>query len=253
MISENLANIESVDIIVIACHLTVLGALFITGLLFFGKSRDKTPNIKNYLIGITLFMLIYGVSRLVMFIFELTFDPFIWQLTPAETDQILANNPDLDLRYNIFWHVATILAAIAFFIILFDLETFILQKKTRYVLSAILAIIYILALSLGAAGAEKITIEKFLLSISGILPLFIPITYFFFAYKSSADTRKRAIGAGVGFIIYFMGIGLNSTMGKAIFIFLLSSEVVGVYVSYILYGTLAVVGLIIFLKSIHYD
>ena len=253
MIFESLSNIEFMDIIIISSHLLVIGFLFITGLLFFVKSRDKAPNIKKYLIGIILFMIFYGISRLVMFVFELTSDPFIWQLTPAETDTLIANNSDFRFRYNIFWYTGTILGAIAFFIILFDLETFILQKKTHYILSGFLAIVYIFGLSLGASGAGEITIGKFLLYLSGIAPLFVPITYFFFAYKSSGITQKRALGAGAGFTVFFMGIGLNSTMGKAIFIFLLASESMGVYFSYILYGVLSIIGLIIFLKSIHYD
>ncbi|MFO8018975.1 MAG: hypothetical protein R6U96_10090 [Promethearchaeia archaeon] len=254
MIFESLSNIEFIDVIIISCHLLVIGVLIITGILFYGKSRGKASNIKKYLKGIILFMLIYSVSRLVMFIFELTFDPFIWQLTPTETEIALTYDPNLNFRYSIFWYTGTILGAIAFFIILFDLETFILLKKTKYIPSAFLAIIYILGLSLGAVGAEQITLGKFFLSISAIFPLLIPITYFFFAYKSSGDTRRRAIGAGIGFTIFFLGIGLNSTMGKAIFIFLLSpEEIVGVYASYIMYAVLAIIGLIIFLKSIHYE
>src|SRR6056297_1325020 len=180
MLLDTLNNLELIDILVIIAHLSVILTFWAIGYLLLRKSKDKNEITKNYLIGISLFMILYGISRLLMFLFELQVDPFIWHLQPSETNQLLANNPDLSRKYDLYWYSGTAISALSMAIMLFELERHILKKKTKYGLSIFQVVTITLGLILGASSAEEVSFGKYMLYISSIPALFVPIIYLYY-------------------------------------------------------------------------
>lgn len=131
-------RITSIDYIFILCHLSVVGSLFTTALLFLFKSRKKDRSVQLYMYGIILFMLLYGIARLLFFIFELSVSPFPWNLSMNEANSILQNDATLYNLFIIIWYISTILSWFALFIFLFVLERYILEKKQDIQLQSLL-------------------------------------------------------------------------------------------------------------------
>ncbi|MHA1292716.1 MAG: hypothetical protein ACTSQJ_08635 [Promethearchaeota archaeon] len=250
MIFQDLINIETIDIIIIGCHLSVLFSLFLTGILFFVKSRNQDKIVQQYMNGIGLFMILYGIGRVFIFIFNISIEPFVWRLYPEQFTTKLEGDPNLLFRFQITWYFSMILSSIAVMILLIQLERYILEKKTKYILSFVQLALIILALTFGAIGGSEMTAGKIIVYLSSLPLLFIPLTYFYFAYKSSGITRKRAIGAGMGILIFFLGVAANTAAVKAIFIPYWGMN--AIYFSYIMFGILIPIGLTIYLKSIKY-
>jgi hypothetical protein len=111
-------------------------------------------------------------------------------------------------------------------------------------------ILLILALILGASSSE-VNIGKILLYLSSFTALTIPIIYFYIGIKTSGETRTRSMGAGVGFLIAFIGIIINTFLGRSIARFLLG-VFWGNIIANILYGGLVVIGLTVYYKYIKY-
>jgi len=183
-----------------------------------------------------------------MFLFELQVDPFIWHLQPSETNQLLANNPDLSRKYDLYWYSGTAISALSMAIMLFELERHILKKKTKYGLSIFQVVTITLGLILGASSAEEVSFGKYMLYISSIPALFVPIIYLYYGFKTTGDSRKRAFKSAAGFMIFFLGSMVNSTLGKTISLNLFGEY--GVIINYLLYGILSSVGIVIYHKSL---
>jgi len=251
MILQNFSNLQPSDVIIIIFQVLAVVSLFITGVLFFLKARNKSETVKYYLWGIVTFVVCYGIVRLIMLLLELSVQPFPWQMSIEQANQLLANNPVLNERFMFVWYIQSILGAFGLFIFLFQLETYILEKKTKYLLSLSQLTFSILGLIVGATQITEITIGKIILYISFIIPAaFVPIIYFHFALITSGSTRARASGAGWGYLIFYAGIASTSQGLKEILESWLGQP--GIWLSYIMYGTLVAIGLIIFQLSVKY-
>ncbi len=251
MILQNPISIDLIDIIIIICQVLVVSSLFLTGIIFFLKARNQSDSIKYYLWGIVAFMVCIGIVRLIMFIFELSVQPFPWQISIEQANQLLEENPVLNERFLFIWYIQSILGGFGLFIYLYQLETYILEKKSKYILCTSQLIFSILGLIIGAAQITEITFGKIILYISYIIPaVFVPFIYFHFARITTGSTRKRAIGAGIGYLIFYGGIASSSQGLKE----LLESfnGLPGIWISYIMYGVLVTIGLIIFHLSVKY-
>lgn len=108
----------------------------------------------------------------------------------------------------------------------------------------------ILGLILGASEAVNITVGKVILYLSAIPALFVPFIYWHFARLSSGEVRIRNTFAGIGYIIFYIGIAASSSGFKNFLELFFNTD--GVRLAYILYGVLVPVGLIIYLKAIKY-
>ncbi len=243
-----MSNIEFIDVIVIICHLSVSLTLWILGGKLIKKSKGKPDITKNYILGISMFMLLYGISRIFMFYFELQSDPFIWYLLPDQTETLLNEDQSLSRIYDICWYSGTAISSFAIAILLYELEKHILQKKTKFVLTIFQIATITLGLIFGASSATEVGFGKYMLYISSIPALFIPVIFIYYAIKTAGDTQKRAALSAMGFILFFVGSALNSTLGKNISINLWGE--VGVLVNYILYGIFSSLGMIIYHKSL---
>lgn len=255
MIIQDFHNLTPIDIIIIICWLAVIALLAIAGILYLikalikTKEKDKSKRIKNYLFGIGTFFLLYSVNRFIFFLHELFFDPFMWSLTVDQYARIMMENKVKFIRYDIIWRISTGIGSYGLLAFLYQFEKQILEKRTHFVFSIIQGVTATFSIIFGAAS-DYLTLGRVILYL-GLLPvLAIPFLYFYLGMKASGNTRIRAIGAGFGFLIFYIGVACNSSAGKTLFTRLWGLS--GLQFSYILYGLFVTLGLIIYIKSIQY-
>jgi hypothetical protein len=152
-------------------------------------------------------------------------------------------------RYDVIWRVSTAIGSIGLLIFLIGFESQILEKKTFFILSIIQGVTLTLSLILGAAG-DRVDIGKIVLYIGLAPALVVPFIYFGLAVKGFGAARTRALGAGFGFLLFYLGIAVNSSFGKTIFNYIWDLE--GMQFSYIIYAVLIAVGILIYMRSIRY-
>ncbi len=250
MFFQNLASMELLDIIIIFCHISVIFTFMVSGIILFIKLKRKSPEIKNYLLGIGLFLFLYGFGHFFMFLYELTFDPFVWRVNINDFNAIYNTHPDLLLIYDITWRLKTAFGISGVIILFYQLEKRILIKKTKYLFTIIQAITLIPALIFGVSTKDDITIIRILIYLGNSMAIVIPFIYLYYAKKTTGDTRKRAIGAMIGMLLLFMGIIINGSIGKSLYFTLHGMD--GLYFTYYMFAFLTIVGILIYMKSIKY-
>lgn len=230
-------NTDFLDTTHIITLLIVICSFLIIAILFSFKLKDKPRSAKNYIIGIILFMILYAISR------------------TCELSKIIIGLDDpydttLTIR-TVLYLMSAIFGTVAVFILLVVLERYILEKKTKFIFSILTISFLILALIFNPSGGP-VNLGKFFLYLSSIPALSIPLIYFYFGYKTTGVTRKRAIEAGIGFLIAFLGIIMDSAIGTSLFSILLGNINYGLLVAYILFAICVPIGLIIYYRAIHY-
>ena len=221
--------IEFVDVlsqIIAICIFTIFGLLFLL------KSRDKPVNIRNYILGIVAFLLLYAISRV----------PDLLGAIPQAS--VIVESLGVTR-----WYIGAIASAIGLTILLFVLEKYILEKKTKYILTITQFGLFILGLLLGAGGTG-VGVGKTLVYVSSFIALIIPIIYFQIGFKTTGETRKRSIGAGLGFFILYVGIVAKSQFVEDLFRGFWGD--LGILLVYIFYCTFVLIGLVIYYISIKY-
>ncbi|MHA1293949.1 MAG: hypothetical protein ACTSQJ_14940 [Promethearchaeota archaeon] len=246
-----MSGILLIDYIIIIIYSSICITLFTAGIILLFKAKDKPEKVKNYLIGIGLFFILYGISKVIVFLYELTFDPgFVWQIKSNEFDIIFEANQELNFRNDIVWRLSTGFGTIGLIILMYELEYYIMEKKTKFIFTLIMIITLIPALLFGIAGKDKITWIRIVLYIGNFLVIVIPLFYLYLAIKTSGETRRRAIGATIGMLLFFAGIVFNSSIGKSLFESAMGIQ--GIYLTYFLFGSFLIIGLLIYFKSIKY-
>lgn len=251
MLLQNLQKIEAIDYLIITCLLAVFISSVVATLLFTIKLKGKIPKMRNYLLGIICFLGFYAANRVMIFFYELTFDPFVWRLEVDAINALLLSDPDLLLRYDVIWRISTILSQVGLLVFLVEFELQILDKKTKFVFSILLAITATFSVIRGSgisAGGE-VDFWRLFFYLGTLPAIAVPLCYFYLAIKATGTARKRAIGAGIGFLILFIGITFNSAGGKSLFTSIVGN-ISGLQLSYVLYGVLAPIGIVIYLLSI---
>ena len=239
--------IETIDVIIIISYSIICVIFLLTGIGFLLKAKDKPVQVRNYLLGIGLFFFLYGISRVLVFLFELTFEiDFIWNLSAADFERIFAERPDLELRHDIVWRLSTAIGTTGLVFLMYQLEVIIMKKKTKFLFTILTVVTVIPALILGVAGKDEVSIVRIILYAGNLLVIVIPLFYLYLAVKTSGTPRKRAIGAAFGMLLTFLGVVFNSSVGKTLF----ADQV---YITYVLYGICSTLGIIIYWKSIQFD
>ena len=157
-------GLSSIDMIIILCWLTVIAALIIAGILLIKKSKDKQDRIRIYLLAAGIFFLCYSINRIIFFIHELIFDPFIWTLPMEKYNEIMLGDSFRFSRYDIIWRISTAFGTYGLLIFLIAFESQILEKKTKFIFSIIQGVTATLSIILGAAG-DVITLGRIILYI----------------------------------------------------------------------------------------
>jgi len=173
----------------------------------------------------------------------------MWTIALEDYNNMMVPGSDKFIRYDIIWRISTAIGSIGLLIFLIEFESKILEKKSKFILSIIQGVTLTFSLILGAQ-ADRMTAGRYILYFGLIPALTVPLLYFYIGIKTSGDARKRAIGAGFGFLIFYIGVAANSSGGKSVFNFLAGLS--GLQFSYILYGIFISIGLIIYIKSIRY-
>ncbi len=235
-----------IDITIMISYAVVCASFLFAGVNFLLKSRGKAERIRNYLIGIGLFMLLYGVGKVIVFVFELTFETdYIWNITATEFEVLFAARPDLEIYHEFIWRLTTGIGTAGLVIFIYELEILVMEKKTKFVFTILAIVTVIPALVLGTSGKDALDWVRIVLYIGNFLVVFVPIFYLYLAFRTTGDTRKRAIGAAIGMLITFAGVIMNSSIGKS-----LTSQIV---VTYLAFGICVLVGVIVYSKSIRFD
>ena len=238
-----------IDTIIIVSWLVVISLIAIAGFYFLKTSKGKQDPIKIYLLTIGIFFTLYSINRVIFFLNELLFDPVMWSMTLEEYSALMVPGSIRVQNYDILWRISTAIGSTGLLIFLIGFESKILEKKTYFIFSIIQGVTLVLSLILGASG-DKLTLGRVILYL-GLLPaLTVPIIYFILGVKGVGAARKRAIGAGIGFLIYYIGISANSSAGKSVFNYLWGLP--GLQLSYIVYAILIAIGLIIYIRSIKF-
>jgi len=222
--AEIMSMINSTKFLLAIITFAVMGTLFLL------KIRGKTGKIRNYLIGIVLFLFLYAVSRI------------------SEFSRTLVSG-DTVFR-DVTWYLGAIFGAMALIPLLFVLEHIILEKKSKYIFTILSVAFFLLAIILDPSGSAT-SPGKIFLYLASAPALSVPFMYFYVGYKTSGDTRKRSIWAGIGFLVAFFGIIIDTALGNMIFDALLGDEIGGLATS-ILYMITLPLGMIIYYSSIKY-
>jgi hypothetical protein len=163
---------------------------------------------------------------------------------------LLRNELPLSLEIRDYlWYLGAIPGSIGVTVLIFVLELYILEKKTKFIITIVQFSLLILGLLLGA-NATDLGVGKILIYVSSFTALIIPIIYFQFGYKTTGETRKRSISAGLGFFIIYVGIVCRTQLVENIFSGFWGDP--GIFLLYILFPSFILIGLIIYYISIKY-
>ena len=185
-----------------------------------------------------------------MFSFEITFPiDFVWNISRSDFNTIFENNPDLVLFHDIIWRLTSLIGNLGLILLMYVLELHILEKKLKFIPTIIVIIGTIPAMIFGAGGQkDEISLVRLVMYVGNVFMILVPFIYFYLATKTSGRTRKRALSAGVGSFIMFVGVVLNSSIGKTIFENI--AGITGLHLTYVLYGSFIVVGTLMYLNSV---
>jgi hypothetical protein len=245
-----MVRIEFMDLIVILFHSLAFFTLLFCGIVFISKSRGKVKEYRQYLLGMGIFFLLYGISRIVMFSFEMLFPiDFVWNLSASDFRLIFANNPDIVFVHEIIWRITSLIGNVGLILLMYIVERHILEKKLKYIPTIFMIFSAIPALILGAGQQkDELSIFRIVMYIGNFLLILVPLMYLYLGLKTSGRTKKRAISATIGMTTMFAGVTINSSMGKTVFESL--GGIDGLKISYILYGTFVAIGVLITLNSV---
>lgn len=196
-------------------------------ILFYLKSRGKDRTSQNYLYGIILFLVVYILSRF------------------GEIFRIFVSSEFL-------WYMENLVGIISIMLLIFIVELYVLEKKSKFILTLIQLIFLILAIIFRYFDVPfmGLTLGTWALYGSSAPALFIPAVYFFFAGKTSGETRKKALWAGIGFILFFLGIVIKTQFGEALFGLVMVDF--AAYFTHIIYVICVSVGMTIYYISIKF-
>ena len=241
----------SIDYVIITFSLIVIGVVLFSSFYLFIKARNREGDVKRYGLAIALFFLFYGLHRIMTLIFEATFyfGP-TWNLLANDLSQIYQNHPDIAVQMDIIFRISSLTSTIGLVILLFELENYILNKKTKYIITIIEICTQIPYFVAGNAQSYDISIFRIMFYIGTFLFVAIPVIYFYLAFKTSGKTRTRAISAGMGMLLAFVGQILVSTAGKIVLESLWGLN--GIHLGYILHGIITSLGMILYVSSVKY-
>lgn len=220
-------------ILKIIVALVVIGSFLSLMLLFLIKRKDKSDKERIYLLGISIFFLLYAISRIA----DLTI------ILSNEYQEYEIRNIPIDI-------FVSITGALALLALILSLEYAVLNKKTKFIFSIVETVFIIFALIFSPTEG-RISVGRIFIYLASAPAIIIPIIYFYIGYQTSGETKIRAIGAGIGFIIAFLGIVINTLAGKMILILVLDN-LTAEYVKTILFGILVPLGLVIYYRSVKY-
>lgn len=172
--------------------------------IYFWKRRQtaEMKETRRILLGQGLFVFSFGLTRLGFLIADL-FSPDVWKESP---DLVLW--VDLDL-YFLLWKISTIIGLLAIIFLLLVVESY-LVKISRYIFSIVASICLIIVIfSPTYEFGRPVTYIAIPIAMAGVIALY---AYLFF--KSSGELRKKVSLSLDGFIIFGVGVMLETRAGQ---------------------------------------
>ncbi len=204
-----------------------IAVLWIAVIFFIRKSKKSdVPSQKNMFLGIGLFFGLYSLTR--------AFFIIGWYLTFDESSQL----------YDIFWRIATIIGMIGFTFLIFVLERYPLERRTKYIGTILGCIALILSLALGSEMGLLVLAVS--LPILGVLILAL---YGYLAKITEGTIRRRAILDFLGILIILLGIMFDTNIAYDL-IFSINPFMAPI-VQGIFAPSLFIAGVLVFLYSNH--
>ncbi|MHA1377595.1 MAG: hypothetical protein ACTSRG_04330 [Candidatus Helarchaeota archaeon] len=211
--------------------LVAISFLFLFAKDFFYRSRNaELQSQKKIFLGYAIFFTLYAITRIVFLISDYSYLHFFsWPI----------NNGGF--LFQVTWQIASIIGLIGFTTLVFYIENYLLEKKTKLVFSFIgLGLIAITSV----VGIIARSLIYIFLIIMGVVPVLL---YFYFANLTEGEMKKKAILSGLALTFILGGIGLDSKfMQNIMFPLNIPIKII---------GTLIVIfGLILFNQQYsHYD
>ncbi|HUX99828.1 MAG TPA: hypothetical protein VMV49_09760 [Candidatus Deferrimicrobium sp.] len=167
---------------------------------YFWKRRQKAEMKSTRMIFLSqgLFVLCFGITRLI-FLASDYFSPYVDISLVIYQDEAL---------YFTLWKISTLIGILAIIFLLVVIETYLV--KSRYILTGTASVGLIVALlSMDQDFSRLVTYVTLPIAMFGVIFLY---AYLFF--KGSGDIRKKAGLSLDGFIIFGIGVILDTTVGK---------------------------------------
>jgi hypothetical protein len=170
--------------------------------MFWNRRRKAEMKETRFIfLGQGLFVLCFGITRLLFLIGDY-FSP------DAPPDLVFYVDPEL---YLLLWKISTFIGILAIIFLLIVIELY-LVKITHYVLSIIASVGLIISVfSADVEFARLVTYITLPIAMGGVIGLY---AYLFF--KSDGDIRKKAALSLDGFILFGLGVILDTTFGKTL-------------------------------------
>ncbi len=171
---------------------------------FFYRSRKaELENQKKLFSGFAIFFTLYAIARVCFMIADYGFIHI--NGIPLPEFQF-GRDWVGGFYFNIFWQIGTLFGVIGFTTLVFYIENYLLEKKTKLVFSVIGLALIGLVSSLGLIVRNLVYIA---IAFMAAVPV---ILYFYYANLSEGDIKKKATICGIALSFLLGGIGLDSKL-----------------------------------------
>ena len=122
MIKIDFSEFSSIDWLIFFGHIEVIILAVILGILFLLNRRDKPLKLRKYLLAVSIFILCFAISRIVLLYYSYFLRPTIITLY-EDPKPLLENSVIGGLYHDIFWRISAGVMSIGLLIFL-DPEEF---------------------------------------------------------------------------------------------------------------------------------
>ena len=170
--------------------IVAIGMLWFALFFFLRKAQNSDlPSQRNMFLGMGLFMGFYGVTR-VLFIIG-------WYLTYDEGSSL----------YEIYWRSATIVGMIGFTFLIFVLERYPLNNRTKHIATIASCAVLVVSIVLGSEIGNLVL--AYSLPFIAIIILGI---YLYLVIIGQGEIRKRSLENFLGILLILLGIMFDTNI-----------------------------------------
>ena len=198
--------------------------LLITTVFFLRRAQSsELPSQKNTFRGLGLFLGFYAGTR-ILFLLG-------WYLTYDEASAL----------YEIFWRAAAIVGMVGFIILMIVLETYPLNKRTKYIGTIIGCVLLVISMVWGS-GIGSLALAFGL----PFMAFYVLAVYLYLVVVGEGEIRNRALQNFLGILILLFGIIFDTNISRDIFNSF--APALAAFLQEVLAPVLVIVGIIIFIN-----
>lgn len=187
----------------VGTKITMIVFCFLFAIMFWNRSRSADlKSARMTFLGQGLFLFAFGITRILFIIAD------YFRADPEYTNIVIEANAELNF---LLWKISSAVGVLAIIFLLFVIETYLVN--TKYVLTLIATVGLVFALALPDIDHARLaTYISMPVALGGVIGLY---AYLFF--KSSGDIRQQVSLSLDGFIIFGVGVALDTSLGRALF------------------------------------